>query len=120
MNDEVINLLMEAKKNALKEINKVNLVYNELWKEAANQYYYNLVRYNNYNNHDDHYELIVHPIIALSGCGVILTTEGKKLLDEMLVNDGFTFDGPSNTYGIKPSIVEDFINKNNDKTKSSR
>lgn len=120
MTEEVIRVLKEARKKALKEIKNVKIVYDKIWKDAAEEYYYTLVANYGWKNRDDYYDLmddlIVHPLVAQKDCGVILTDEGMELLDDMLVRDGFTFDEPTNSYAINPLIVENAINESNDKT----
>ena len=120
MTEKVIRVLKEARKKALKEIKNVKIVYNRIWKNVAEEYYYNLVTYYNYVNQDDYYELTVVLSDAQRDCGVALTDEGMELLDEMLVNDGFTSMELTTTksYSIKPSIIEKAINENNNKSKN--
>ena len=123
MEDEVIRILREAKGKALKEVKNVKIVYVEIWKEAAKDYYYSLIANYVWKNQVDYCDLmedlIVYPLAAQKACGVTLTDEGMELLDEMLVMDGFTsIEGATTkSYSIKPSIVENTINESNGKTK---
>ena len=117
MTEKAIEILKEAKQRALNEIKNVNFVYTEIWKEAAREYYYNLIVYNNCEDQDSCYELVAHPKSVQTVCGVTLTEEGERLLDEMLISDGFTFDEPSNTYGIRPSLVEKALKRDKEEAK---
>lgn len=122
MTEEVIRVLKETRKKAFKEIKNVKMVYNKIWNNVAEEYYYNLITYYNYVNQDDYYELTVVLSDAQRDCEVILTDEGMELLDEMLVKDGFTSTEGAYTksYSIKPSIIEKAINESNNNSKKNQ
>ena len=122
MTEEVLRVLKETRKKALKEIKNVKMVYNKIWNNVAEEYYYNLITYYNYVNQDDYYELTVVLSEAQRECDVILTDEGVELLDEMLVKDGFTSteEAYTKSYSIKPSIIEKAINESNNNSKKNQ
>ena len=122
MTEEVIRVLKETRKKAFKEIKNVKMVYNKIWNNVAEEYYYNLITYYNYVNQDDYYELTVVLSDAQRDCEIILTDEGMELLDEMLVKDGFTSTEGAYTksYSIKPSIIEKAINESNNNSKKNQ
>ena len=122
MTEEVLRVLKETRKKALKEIKNVKMVYNKIWNNVAEEYYYNLITYYNYVNQDDYYELTVVLSDAQRECDVILTDEGVELLDEMLVKDGFTSteEAYTKSYSIKPSIIEKAINESNNNSKKNQ
>ena len=115
MNKDIIKKLKETKEMALNEIGKVNTIYEQMWQEVTEKYYNYVVK----SIYDDPYfVLTAHPKQAKEKCGVILNLQGERLLNNMLTKDGFDYDEPFDTYAIKPSIIEDYIEKSNEKNKS--